>query len=300
MKKTLLISMIDIIYVYPNVSELNRGGRGSLAARWELANELGCDYVEMPADFIKNKTEIQLTGLDLGAFLSDDAIRLLYDTHVPVPANTKYILHTEPSLFRTDGYGIKHQSRLRWYSKTWVEDFIDMVTRISKHIGIAASVIEIHPGDRGNSYADIIEAARLLIERYDDIFSFQPTILLENRTGQFISTGADIATFWAAVAKSGTDIRHLFGVVLDIQQLYTATKADFVYQFQTIPLEAIKGLHIHSKHRTPTSDDSIPWDVVFGRLTEMKGQVLINPEIHHKKHVPNAIKFCERMMRDVR
>ena len=290
--------MLDVSYVYPNVSELNRGGRGSLTARWKLANELGCDYVEMPADFIKNKTEIRLTGLDLGAFLTKDAIRLLYDIQTPISPKTKYILHTEPSIPRTDGYGIRHQSPLRWYDKRWVDNIINMVIRISKHLGIVASVID--PGDKSNSYADIIEAARHLIEKYDDIFTFQPTVLLENRTGQFISTGTDIATFWAAVAKSGTDIRHLFGVVLDIQQLYTVTKADFVNQFQTIPLEAIKGLHIHSKHRTPTSDDSIPWDVVFGRLTEMKGQILINPEIHHKKHVPNAIKFCERMMRDVR
>ena len=132
--------MLDISYVYPNVSRLNRRGRGSLAARWELATKLGCDYVEMPADFIKNKTEIKLTGLDLGEFLSDEAICLLYDTRISIPANTKYILHTDPSLLRTDGYGIKHQPRLRWHDKRWVEDFIDMVIRISKHLGLAASV----------------------------------------------------------------------------------------------------------------------------------------------------------------
>lgn len=159
--------MLDIAYVYPNVSQLNRGGRGSLAARWELATELGCDYVEMPADFIKNKTEIKLTGSDLGEFLSNEAIRLLYDTGATIPENTKYILHTDPSLSRTDAYGIKHQPRLKWHEKTWVEDFIDMVIRISEHLGLAASVIEIHPGDKRNSYTDITEAAKFLIERHE-------------------------------------------------------------------------------------------------------------------------------------
>lgn len=292
--------MLDVSYVYPNVSELNRGGRGSLAARWKLADELGCDYVEMPADFIKNKTEIRLTGLDLGAFLTKDAIRLLYDIRTPISPETKYILHTEPSIPRTDGYGIRHQSPLKWYDNRWVENIINMVIRISKHLGIVASVVEIHPGDKRNSHADIIEAARSLIERYDDVFGVQPTVLLENRTEQFISTGTDIAAFWIAIAKYGIDMNHLLGVVLDIQQLYTATKADFVRQFKAIPLEAIKGLHIHSKHQTPTSHDSIPWRVVFARLATMEGNVLLNPEILHKKHVSGAIEFCERMMQEVR
>jgi hypothetical protein len=161
-------------------------------------------------------------------------------------------------------------------------------------------VIEIHPGDKRNSHADIIEAARFLINRYDDVFSVQPIVLLENRTGQFISTGTDIAAFWTTVDKYGSDIGDLFGVVLDIQQLYTSTKADFVCQFQTVPLESIKGLHIHSKHQRPTLYDSIPWRVVFARIATMKGRVIFNPEILHRKHVSSAIEFCENMMKQVR
>jgi hypothetical protein len=167
-------------------------------------------------------------------------------------------------------------------------------------LGIAASVIEIHPGDKRNSYADIIEVARRLIERHEEVFGVQPMVLLENRTGQFISTGTDIATFWAAVAKYGTDIKNTFGVVLDIQQLYTSTKADFFHQFQDLPLKAIRGLHIHSRHQPPASDDNIPWGFVFERIAQIRGQVLINPEILHKSHVSSAIEFCERMLKEVR
>ena len=58
-----------VSYVYPNVSELNRGGRGGLASRWELARSAGCDCVEMPADFVKNKTEYARNmGIKLGKF----------------------------------------------------------------------------------------------------------------------------------------------------------------------------------------------------------------------------------------
>jgi hypothetical protein len=75
----------NISYVYPNLSELNRCGRGTVAARWEQTLETGCHYVEMPADFVKNKTEVTLTGLDLGSLLPDDAVRLLYNPTAVAP-----------------------------------------------------------------------------------------------------------------------------------------------------------------------------------------------------------------------
>jgi len=55
-----------VSYACPNVSELNRGGRGGLRDRWVLAKESGCAFVEMPADFVKNKTEVTLTGFGDG------------------------------------------------------------------------------------------------------------------------------------------------------------------------------------------------------------------------------------------
>ena len=70
---------MQITYVYPNVSELNRKGRGGLVARQVLAESTGCGLVEIPADFIKNRTEIKLTGLDFGSFLDDTAISALYE-----------------------------------------------------------------------------------------------------------------------------------------------------------------------------------------------------------------------------
>jgi hypothetical protein len=91
-----------VSYVYQNTSDLYRGGRGGLSARFELAQSSGCKFIEMPADFIKNKTEIELTGLDLGSTLTKEAVVALYEPGTP-SKNLAYILHTEPSLPRTDG-----------------------------------------------------------------------------------------------------------------------------------------------------------------------------------------------------
>jgi len=100
--------MGHVSYVYPNVSDIPQ--RGSLLTRWQLATPLSCDYIEMPGDLIKNKTETEKTGLRLGEFLTHAAIDVLYDNDDYLPPNLQYVIHTEPSLPRNDGYGISFQA----------------------------------------------------------------------------------------------------------------------------------------------------------------------------------------------
>lgn len=290
---------MKVSYVYPNVSELNRRGRGGLATRSALAKQTGCELVEVPCDFIKNKTEVELTGLGLGAFLDERAIEILYEAPGEVPT-CNYVLHTEPSLPRTDGYGLNHQSPLRWHDQAWVESLIGMMISVSNHLKHPAEAIEIHPGDRRNSSKDIILGCQEIHRRYQHAFNKRPLILLENRTGQFISKGTELAEFWDAVtAKPGVD-RSSIGIVLDIQQLYTVSRRDFIKQFSLIPLDAIKGIHVHAKHRTPTLRDDIPWKFVFDRLRTSESPLLVNPEIHHLGPVPDALEFCHDLLKETK
>ena len=286
----------NIKYVYPNTSELNRNGRGSPQVRQALATQVGCSIVEMPADFIKNKTECDLTGLSLGTFLDQRAIQLLYEPPQE-PADIVFILHTEPSLPRTDGYGLSHQAPLKWYDPGWVERFIEMTISISQYLKGPPLAVEIHPGDRRNSYDNLIWACKTLRLRYETVLGKAPLILLENRTGQFISSGAHIAQFWESLLGDSEDLSNSMGVVLDIQQLYTSTGRQFLTHFEMIPLDAIKGLHIHNRHKTPSLQDNIPWEAVFGRLRKLNRALIINPEIHHGNAVPDAIKFCKEMLK---
>ena len=195
----------------------------------ELAESLGCSYVEMPADFIKNKSEIKKTGLNLGDIPSKTSIQQLYTPPAnTLPQNLKYILHTEPSLPRSDGYGISFQSPLKWYDQLWVASLSDMVMAISHALGAPASVIEIHPGDRRNTFKHILDSVRYIQRAYENEFGVNPMILLENRTGQFITTGTDIASFWNCLLESHPELADTVGIVLDIQQLYTSTKKEFL------------------------------------------------------------------------
>jgi len=286
--------MPKISYVYPNVGGIAQ--RGGLLERWALAEKAGCTYVEVPADFIKNRTEVKKTNLDLCSFLDPESIAKIYNQESSIPPNLKYILHTEPSLPRTDGYGISHQARLKWHDNDWVKSFTRMMLDISIFFGLPPAAIEIHPGDRRNTYQDIANGVSFLLEGFKKEWEYAPLILLENRTGQFISNGFQIQDFWACIQSDYQIITKHFGIVLDIQQLYTVSKESFIDHLKQIPIDSVQALHIHSKHRPPSFDDAIPWRMVFNFIQQLKGHVIINPEIHHKNRVETVIDFCSEFL----
>lgn len=288
--------MVKVSYVYPNVSGITQ--RGGLSERWELAKELNCSYIEIPADFIKNKTEMEKTNLDLCDFLDNESIPILYTKDKTIPEDIKYILHSEPSLSRRDGYGLSNQAALKWYNQEWTEKFTKMLVSISKFLGIPPKAIEIHPGDRRNSFGDVSDSIKLLLDIYRRELNVEPLILMENRTGQVISSGEEIQSFWEHLSTENPNLKNKVGIVLDVQQLFTSTKKNFLRELDLIPSEALKGFHIHYKHRVPSSSDEIPWNEVFERIKDPKNDILINPEIHHKNKVSVAIEFCEEMLQD--
>lgn len=57
--------MTDVTFVFPNLSSLRQ--RDGPSTRIGLARVLGFEYLEVPADFIKNRTGVERTGLELGS-----------------------------------------------------------------------------------------------------------------------------------------------------------------------------------------------------------------------------------------
>lgn len=280
-----------ISFVFPNICEIRQ--RGGLIERWILAKKAGCSYIEVPADFIKNKTEILRTGLKIGSFLTRDAIELLYKKDKPLE-EIRYILHTEPSLTRVVD-GTIFQPLLKWYSKEWVKKFVEMLLLIAKFFNKSPDIIEIHPGHKENSYKDIISSAEFILNEFENEFEERPYILIENRTGQIISNGREISLFWELFIKEKPELKKEVGIVLDVQQLYTSTKNKFLRELNVIPHDCLKGFHIHYKHKAPTRNDKIPWNNVFKKITEIetKTNIIINPEVHHKHDVRKTIDFIK-------
>lgn len=286
---------MTISYVYPNTSEIPQ--RGGLEERWELAKAAGCSYIEVPADLIKKGSEVVATGQELCTFLSKESIAALYKPTKSNSGNIPYILHTEPSLSRSDSFGLKTQAQIKWYDQNWVADFARMIINISEYFRIPPAKIEIHPGDRRNSFGDITRSVNLIQKVYEDAFGVIPEVLLENRTGQFISEGAGIAKLWDFIQQNNPELLDRFGIVLDIQQLSTVTRDTFLSSLVQIPNDCLKGFHIHRLHRPPKLDDEIPWGEVFMKISEIPHDIIINPEIHHNNQVPGVIGFCNEMLR---
>lgn len=283
----------SLTFVFPNLSGIPQ--RGGVSSRAGLARDLGCGLVEIPADFVKNKTEVKRTGLEMGSPLTPAAIAELYDAETG-PAPLPYILHTEPSLPRMDAYGVRSQVRLCWYDREWTESVVEMIARIADQLGAAPAAVEIHPGDRRNREEDLVRAMVAIRAAFEERFGAAPAVLLENRTGQLVQDGASIGQFWDCLRSSAPDLADDCGVVLDVQQLFTVTRGRFPGDLVALPLDALKAFHVHALHRAPGLDDPIPWQDVFSFIGRLDGPLMINPEVHHLGQVEATIAFCRAML----
>jgi hypothetical protein len=285
--------MPEIAFVFPNLSDIRQ--RGGLSSRLEFARDRGCHFLEVPADFIKNSSEVERTGLEMGMPLTPAAIAEIYDEEselAPLP----YILHTEPSLPRMDAYGVRSQARLSWYDPNWTGNLIEMIVAIAERLGKAPAAVEIHPGDRRNRDDALVQAMIAIRAAFEERFGVVPAVLLENRTGQFIQDGPSIVQFWNRLCSTAPELIDDCGIVLDVQQLYTVTRDRFSRDLAGLPLDAIRAFHVHAKHRAPALRDSIPWPEVFSFMRCIDRNLLINPEVHHLGQVEPTIAFCRAML----
>ena len=147
----------------------------------------------------------------------------------------------------------------RWHDQDWLRAFVAMQLEIAEHVGVAPAAIEIHPGSMPNEVDQILAGARALMDAFAERYGQAPLILLENRTGQVVSDGRDLLDVWRAAEAMGAEFVQQFGIVLDVQQLFTQTKptAPFMQHFGLIPDEALRAFHIHAKHRVPRMGDPI-------------------------------------------
>ena len=289
-----LTTMPGADYIYPNVTEVAQ--RGGLIERWHLAEPLGCTYIEIPADFIKNRTEVERTGQDMGSVLNRSSVELLYDRDTAVPGNLRYLLHTEPAIPRRDRHGGQVTATLRWRDPGWVTVFGDMLLEIEDLLGIPPEMIEIHPGDRRNTHADIVRGMHALITAHWNAFGVEPLVLLEHHKDQAISTGSQIRSFWTTLRDIHPEIAGLTGITLDPWHLYAATGENFLRSLGGAPPDALRAFHIHNDLRPPSLGDRVPWPQVFEVIGSVPERPRIKPVVYQRSRVSGAIAFCEEML----
>lgn len=279
------------LYVFPNISALNRNGtRGNYWERLKLAKRHGCFFVELPAHLLRSKTEIRRTGQEEGDIASETSIVKMYGASF-VPSNLRYILHTEPALI---------SGNLRWYDRKWTEDYISMIIGISKQIGIGPSYVEVHPGNKKNSYDDILSFVEALYTRYEKEGMSVPSILLENRTEHRISCGEDMQELYSKMESDYPHLSDHFGFVVDIRTMYTQMTKNhdgnygdkLIESIMSTPAESIYGVHIHNTHlRAPSLYDEVPWERIMQMLRNLNKDIIINPEVHSESLAEATLRF---------
>ncbi|KAF5048997.1 hypothetical protein DSECCO2_444300 [anaerobic digester metagenome] len=281
-------------YIYPNVTEMAQ--RGGLLERWRLAEPLGCTYVEVPADLVKNRTEVERTGQDIGSILKRSSVELLYEQEAGLPGNLAYLLHTEPAIPRRDGHGRQVKADLRWRDRAWLATFGDMLLDIEEYIGIPPDIIEIHPGSRKNTYADIVAAMYSLIVAHWNAFGVEPLVLLENHADQSVATAGQMEAFWTTLKDLHPEIAGLAGIALDPWHLRAAASDEFPGALRRVPPAALKAFHIHNNLVPPTAADRMPWQEVFSVVRSLPARPRIKPVVYQESRVAGAIDFCEGML----
>lgn len=299
------------IYTYPNIGSFNRNGRGGLKQRQKELKKINNKYntvdfqlVEIPADFIKNKTEEEKTGLKVCSFLNKDAVKHIYKPGL-LDKNIEYILHTEPVLGHRGSNG-SCTPKLKWYNSDWMEKFIYHVFSIIDFFGVTPYAIEIHPGKfaRGkNNIRALSKAINKLHTEYEQNYNEETLIFIENRTDQYIQDGSDVEYFWKYFTNSYPHLINKTGIILDIQQFHTSTKKfkqNFESEFSKIPKESLLGVHIHGRngraHQVPQEKDQIPWKFVKEQIKDLgnvKRPLYVLPEVHHAKHAEKTYEFCK-------
>jgi hypothetical protein len=296
------------IYTYPNIGPFNRNGRGGLKQRQKELKKINKKYnthdfqlVEIPADFIKNKSEEKKTGLKVCSFLDQKTVKNLY-TLGCIDKEIRYVLHTEP-IFSRQGINSSCTPKLEWYNLNWVHKFIKHVCSIIDFIGISPYAIEIHPGkiEKGkNNFQILSKAIKILHAKFEKEYKEEILIFIENRTGQQIKGGGDIKMFWEYFKENYPELIVKTGIILDIQQFYTVNKTNFIPEFSKVPKESLLGVHIHKgRHQVPAEDDNIPWKFVSEQIKNLgteKRPLHILPEVHHAKHTENTYEFCKHYL----
>ena len=294
-----------IRYTVPNLATMEQ--RGSIMTRTKTLLSLNqalsrCAFelVEVPGDFVKNASEETRAGLPVGSMLLDRATaEALYSDEPgdPTAPAAGYILHTEPSLPRRGTRRVT--PALRWYDRDWVNLFIRQISTIVDCLGRPPYAVELHPGfsQRGqNTIMAVADGICRVHGELSDKYGSPVQVFIENRTGQVMRTGSQMREMWVCLTGRHAPLEKVCGFVVDLQQLYTSTRAQFLSELAEVPAESIAGYHIHRLHRTPGVDDPIPWREAAGIIARGWRPLHILPEVHHWEQLLVTYGFCKEVL----
>jgi len=276
-------------WTYPNLGKYYRNSppiRGTLNERLKDAKKLGLTRIEVPFDLVREENDEYLVlNKRIGDIITKDDFILLYGKEI---FKGEYILHTDPEL--------KRSHILYWNLPEWRNKYLESIIEFSDFIGKQPSAIEFHPSRPKRSKNHMIS---LILEAFDKFreAGFSPYILIENRTGMYISKVSDMINFYKNISINlSSNELSKFGFCIDISQLYTQMKKDPTDDLKKLPKACILGWHIHYKHKPPSDQDPINWKQVVKLIFETKNAFCL-PEVFKFDDIIKTIKYIERITR---
>lgn len=277
-------------WTYPNIKKFYSKTvpiRGSLKSRFSEALKLKLTRIEVPFDLVKKEySEYEILGKEVGEIIDNNDFIHLYGGNNEIGG--EYILHTDP-----EGLTGHH---LYWNSPNWRKKYLTAMIDFSEFVNKASFGVEFHSGRsiRSREFFEdfIVEAIECFKNEYENE---APYILVENRRGHYISTADDmIRLYWAIHDRTSKSDIEMFGLCVDVGQLYTVTGAIVADEIEKIPRKAIKDWHIHYfKHIYPPSDeDPIDWQKIVELMKETHNSTCL-PELHTEQNVEATIDYIE-------
>ena len=256
--------------------------RGTLKERFEDAKKLGLTRIEVPFDLVREENDEYLKlNKKIGDIIAKEDFEKLYGKE---KFEHEYILHTDPEL--------KENHILYWNLTEWRTKYFQSIIDFAHFIGKPPFAIEFHPSKPKRSK----NMDKAIVEAFDKFKEINnPYILIENRTGMYISTVKDMIKFYETVCEnlSPSEIKK-FGLCIDISQIYTEQRKDPTNEIAKIPRNYILCWHIHYKHKVPSMQDPINWREITKILKETKAICL--PEVFTFNNIIQTIKFIEKMI----
>ena len=81
--------------------------------------------------------------------------------------------------------------------------------------------------------------------------------------------------------------------MLDVPNLWKAGCRRAAREVGMVPLRRLIGMHVHERHRTPSTSGMVDWDAVRGLLSG-DGNIIINPEVFHRGDLERTLDFIRR------
>jgi len=273
-------------WIHPNLGKYYRSVppiRGTLKERLRDALKLNLTIIEVPFDLVRKENGESITlKKRVGEIITKEDFPLLYGES---SFEGRYVLHTDPEL--------KIGHVLYWNVPEWRRRYVNSIIEFSDFVGKPPTAIEYHPSKPKRSKNHMVN---LIIESFDKFeeAGFTPYILIENRTGMYISTVKDMINFYRNVCENlSPNELSKFGFCIDVSQLYTQTKVDPIEDLKMLPRDHILSWHIHYRHRPPSDRDPISWNKVAKLVIETKNAFCL-PEVFKFNEIIKTIRYIER------